>query len=70
MYNWSVDIKRLKRNKKKYEIWKLEQMINFGFKNKKISEKKLKKYFNLLNIDSDKKNFFNLILYGKKPSFD
>lgn len=70
MYNWSIDTKRLKKNKKKYEIWKLEQMINFGFKNKKISEKKLKKYFNFLNIDSDKKNFLNLILYGKKPSFD
>lgn len=39
MYNWSIDTKRLKKNKKKYEIWKLEQMINFGFKNKKISEK-------------------------------
>lgn len=70
MYNWSVNTKRLKKDKKKYTIWKLQQLINFGLGKEKLDQREIKKYFNLLNIDTDKKKFLSFILYGKKPSFD
>jgi len=70
MRNWSVDTSRLKKNPKKYSIWKLEQQLNFGLaKNEKINKKTLKKYLPVLNIDSDTRNFIEYILYGKKPSY-
>lgn len=69
MYNWSVDTRRLKKDKEKFIIWKLEQSINFGLGENKLDLKKTKKYFKQLNIDSDKKEFLNLLSYGKKPSF-
>ena len=42
MYNWSVDVKKLRKNKEKYAIWKLEQMVNFGLNGEKIDKKLLK----------------------------
>jgi len=69
MYNWSTDTTRLKKNKEKFIIWKLEQSINYGLRKNKLSSKEIKKYLNRLNIDTYKKSFLNLILYGKKPTF-
>jgi hypothetical protein len=62
MYNWSVDTKRLKKDKEKYEIWKLEQMINYGLNNKKLSKKNLKKYIDIISIDPSKKRFLKMII--------
>ena len=56
MYNWSTDITTLKRNHKKYQIWRLEQLINFGLGNEKLSTMELKKYWEQLNIDPKRKN--------------
>ena len=42
MHNWSVDVKKLRKNKGKYAIWKLEQMVNFGLNGEKIDKKLLK----------------------------
>lgn len=64
MYNWSVNTKRLKKNRKDYLKWKLEQMINFGLNNKKISRKELKKNINSLSIDPKKNRFLKFLLYG------
>lgn len=36
MYNWSVDEKKLKKDKEKFAAWKIEQMVNFGLAGKKI----------------------------------
>jgi len=70
MRNWSVDTSRLRKNPKKYSVWKLEQQLNFGLaKNEKINKKALKKYLPVLNIDADTRNFIEYILYEKKPSF-
>jgi hypothetical protein len=55
MYNWSTDTKKLSKNTEKYSIWKLEQLINFGLNGEKLNLKELRKYFNKLNIDSEKK---------------
>lgn len=63
MYNWSVDTARLKKDKVKYDIWKLEQQINYGMgKGKKIDKILLKKYLHLLQIDPKKKAYLEFIL--------
>lgn len=69
MYNWSVNTKRLKKDREKFTIWKLEQSINYGLSKNKLNLKEIKKYFNKLNIEPDKKTYLNFILYGKKPAF-
>lgn len=62
MYNWSTDEKLLKKDKTKYAIWKIEQLINFGLNGEKLKESELKKYWSQLNIDSDRRKFLNFIL--------
>ncbi|MDA1317232.1 MAG: hypothetical protein O3B87_04370 [bacterium] len=63
MKNWSTNTKRLKQNIRAYTIWKLEQMINFGLNNHKLSLKALKKYWNTLEIDPNKRNFLKKIVW-------
>jgi hypothetical protein len=62
MYNWSVDTKRLKKDKQKYEIWKLEQMVNYGLRGKKLNKKMLKKHINSISIDPSKKKYLKMII--------
>lgn len=62
MYNWSVDTRRLKKDKQKYKIWKLEQMINYGLRGKKLDRKVLVKYIDKLSIDPHKKRFLKMII--------
>jgi len=62
MRNWSVDTKKIKKNKEKYAIWKLEQMVNFGLAGEKIEKIELKKYWNLINIDPAKRKFLSLFV--------
>jgi len=63
MYNWSTDTTRLKENPDKYNIFVLEQMINFGLNNKKLSLSSLKKHWSKLNIDSNKKSYLKKIVW-------
>jgi hypothetical protein len=62
MNNWSVDTKKLKKDKKKYTIWKLEQMVNFGLNNKQLNRKELNKNWSFLNLDPLKKKFLSLFI--------
>ena len=66
MYNWSTDIKKFKRHKKKYRIWEIEQMINFGLQNKKLNKDELKKIWPELDIDELKKNYLAWLLWPQK----
>lgn len=66
MYNWNTDTKRLKQNKSKYIKWKLEQLINFGLGNEKISTNKLKKYWHKLNLDPNRKKFLEFLLWPNR----
>lgn len=68
MYNWSVNEKELKKDKRRYAAWKLEQMINFGLNGKKISALLLKKYWNSITIDPARRKFLALLLYETKHS--
>jgi len=69
MYNWSVDEKQFKKaDSKAYEIWKLEQAINYGLGGKKISEKLTRKYWPKLDLDPESKRFLEFLLWPKKKS--
>jgi hypothetical protein len=43
-------------------IWKLEQNINFGLGNTRLSRHSLTKYLSILNIDDQKKKFLKFLL--------
>ena len=64
MNNWSVDLKQLKKHKKQYNIWKIEQMINFGLGKNKLDEKEVKKYWSDLKLDPHKKKFIEFLLWA------
>ena len=66
MHNWSVDTKELKKHREQYNVWRLEQMINFGLGKEKLKKQELKKYWPLLYIDPDKKRFLNFLLWPKE----
>ena len=68
MYNWAVNTQQLKKDKKQYAIWKLEQMVNFGLNGKKLDKIQLRKYWSDLNLDPKKKKYLSLILWPPKPS--
>ncbi len=65
MHNWAVDTTELKKDKKQYTIWHLEQMINFGLNEEKISRKEIKKYWKIIDLDRNKKNYLKMILWPK-----
>lgn len=58
MYNWSVDEKKFKKeNPKGYQIWRLEQMINWGLGGEKLDKRLLHKYWSKLFLDPFKKRY-------------
>ena len=68
MRNWSIDTSRLEKNSEEYEIWQLEQLLNFGMsEGDTLDRKQLEKYLPVLAIDQDTRNFLEYVLYDKKP---
>ncbi len=63
MYNWSTDTIRLKKNTQEWTIFQLEQAINFGLNDTKISASALKKYWDKLHLDPDKKRYLQTLLW-------
>ncbi|MBU0546105.1 hypothetical protein KKA13_02520 [Patescibacteria group bacterium] len=63
MRNWSTNTKELKKDKKKYAVWRLEQLVNFGLGKEKLSKKELKKNWASLNLDPHKKSFLKSLLW-------
>jgi len=66
MRNWSTDITELKKDKKQYAVWRLEQMVNFGLEGKKISRRELKKHWVKLLLDQNKKRYLAMLLWPKQ----
>lgn len=66
MYNWGVDLKQLKKNKKQYAIWKIEQMVNFGLNGEKIKKNALLRYWKKLRLDPIKKKYLAAILWPRQ----
>ncbi|OGD62985.1 hypothetical protein A3A84_03390 [Candidatus Collierbacteria bacterium RIFCSPLOWO2_01_FULL_50_23] len=65
MYNWSTDTKKLRQDRQKYSLWKLENLINFGLNKAKISRKSLIKNLPKLDLDPKKKRFLDFLLKSK-----
>lgn len=66
MYNWNINTNKLKKNPEKYNIWKLEQSINFGLNGQKLNANELKKYWGKLNIDPQRKKLLEKWLWPKQ----
>lgn len=66
MYNWNIDTTKLKQNSEKYNIWKLEQLINFGLNGEKINEYELKKYWNDIKIDQKRRRILSFWIWPKQ----
>lgn len=67
MKNWSVDEKKFKKaDPEGYEIWRLEQLINFGLDGEKLNTAKVKKYWNQLSLDPAAKNYLSFLLWPRK----
>jgi len=66
MYNWSTNVTELKKDKKAYTVWRLEQMVNFGLDKNKLKANELKDNWKKLNLDPLKKNFLKMLLWPKK----
>ncbi|MEK7189751.1 MAG: hypothetical protein AAB666_02090 [Patescibacteria group bacterium] len=66
MNNWSVDTTELKKDKKQYAIWRLEQLVNFGLGKEKISEGDLRANWSQLRLDPKKKKFLSFLLWPRE----
>lgn len=70
MYNWSVDEKAFKKaDPEGYEIWRLEQMINYGTAGEKISEGLVRKYWKKLFMDEPTRKYLEFLLWPKRKKF-
>jgi len=66
MYNWSVDEEAMKKaDPRGYEIWRLEQMINFGRAGEKLPETKIREYWSVLKnrIDPSYRDYLASLLW-------
>jgi len=61
--HWSVDTTELKKDEEAFTIWDLEQRINWGIGESKISRKDLLKYWNKIDIDPFKRKALSLTLF-------
>lgn len=66
MYNWNINIEKLKKYSEKYTIWRLEQSINFGLNRTKLKTEEVKKYWNKLSLDSQRKKLLEMWLWPKQ----
>jgi hypothetical protein len=68
MYNWSVDEEKFKkRYPKKYKIWRIIQLINYGLDGEKLDKKEVKKYWREIKpqLDPFKARLIEYLLWGK-----
>jgi len=66
IYNWNTDTTELRKDKKSYDIWELEQKINYGLRGGKISRNKLMKYLHELKLEASMKRYFLFLLWPKR----
>ena len=62
MRNWSTDTKILAQNPEQEKIWRLEQLVNFGLGEEKLSRQDLIKYLPKLHLDPQKKKGLEFLL--------
>ena len=62
MYNWNTDLSKWDKKSESYIIWQLQQLINFGLNGEKLDLYQVKKYWQKLDLDPQRKKFLKLIL--------
>ena len=62
MKHWSVNTAELEKDPAAFTRWRLEQAVNWGLRDGKISEKELRTHWASLNLDPHKKKFLSLLL--------
>lgn len=65
MNNWSSDLTKWDKKSDEYQIWRLEQLINFGLGEEKISMETYQKYKKSIKIDSEKQHFLSFLIKSK-----
>lgn len=68
MYNWSVDEKAFKKaDPQGYEIWRIEQMINYGEPGEKLNERLVRQYWGRIRdrIDPAYRAYLEFLLWPK-----
>ena len=68
MYNWSVDEETFKKsNPKKYKLWRLVQLINYGLDGEKLDREEVKAAWPKIKDDLDPyaKRAIEFLLWGK-----
>ncbi len=67
MYNWSVNEQEMRRkDPQAFQIWRLEQLINYGLSGEKISEKLLKKHWRRIFMDKPTREYLEFLLWPQK----
>lgn len=72
MYNWSVDEKKFKREDPEgYQIWRLEQMINYGTVGERLDKTSVIKYWSRIKdrIDPYYRRYLEFLLWPKRRVF-
>ena len=68
MYNWSTDEEKFKKkNPRKYQLWRLEQLINYGLDGEKLDREEVKKAWPRIKdaLDPYAKRAIEFLLWGK-----
>lgn len=69
MYNWSVDEKQFKKaDPKAYQIWRLEQMINYGLGREKLNSNAVRLHWNKIYMDTPTRKYLKFLLWPKKKT--
>lgn len=66
MYNWSVDEELMKKEDPEgYQIWRLEQMINYGEPGEKLNEQEVRQYWPKIKdrLDPDYRHYLEFLLW-------
>jgi len=63
MNHWSVNTKELEKDRVMFDIWRIEQWVNWGIGNTRIKRADLIKYWSKLDIDPWKRRALSLALF-------
>lgn len=69
MYNWSTDEERFKKeDPKKYKLWRIIQLINYGLDGEKLDKEEVKKAWPKIkdSLDPDRRKTLEFFIWGKK----
>ena len=62
VYNWNTPI-RHPDHSEEFQIWKLNQLINFGLHGEMLNFSLVRKYWRKLSLDSKRKKFLRFLLW-------